>query len=74
MRVLVSKESVVTRLLGNEIKNLVLSTERLFTRREEDPINRKILEGGSSCFQYSDYIPRVVLVPSARIVLVLRSS
>ena len=69
MRVLVSKESVVTRLLGNEIKNLVLSTERLFTRTEEDPINRKILEGGSSCFQYSDYIPRVVLVPSAMIVL-----
>ena len=69
MRVLVSKESLVTRLLGNEIKNLVLSTERLFTRREEDPINRKILEGGSSCFQYSDYIPRVVLVPSAMIVL-----
>ena len=63
MRVLVSKESVVTRLLGNEIKNLVLSTERLFTRREEDPINRKILEGGSFCFQYSDYIPKVVLVP-----------
>ena len=64
MRVLVSKESVVTRLLGSEIKNLVLSTKRLFTCREEDPRGR-----GSSCFQYSDYISRVVLVPSAMIVL-----
>ena len=49
----------------------------MLTWREEDPSARKILEADHSsaiCFLYSVYMQRVVLVPSARMVLVLGSS